>query len=71
MLAFCCDNYADERELQKIMSRCFPPGRRPQIIVSAFTDTLYNVGSRAVNHPEYPSVLQALDIENPVVANCL
>lgn len=26
---------------------------------------------RAVNHPEYPTVLQALDIENPVVANCL
>lgn len=26
---------------------------------------------RAVNHPEYPSVLQALEIEDPVVANCL
>lgn len=46
MLAFCCDNYADERELQRIMSRCFPSGRRPQIIVSTFTDTLYNVSSR-------------------------
>ncbi|KAG1931921.1 structural maintenance of chromosomes protein 6 [Pimephales promelas] len=71
MLAFSCDNYADERELQKIMSRCFPHGRRPQIIVSTFSDTLYNVGNRAVNHPEYPTVLQALEIENPVVANCL
>lgn len=27
--------------------------------------------ARAVNHPEYPSVLQALEIEDPVVANCL
>lgn len=24
-----------------------------------------------MNHPEYPSVLQALEIEDPVVANCL
>lgn len=26
---------------------------------------------RGVRHPEYPSVLQALEIEDPVVANCL
>lgn len=26
---------------------------------------------RAVNHPDYPSVLQSLEIEDPVVANCL
>lgn len=26
---------------------------------------------REVSHPEYPSVLQALEIEDPVVANCL
>ncbi|XP_067218648.1 structural maintenance of chromosomes protein 6-like [Chanodichthys erythropterus] len=71
MLAFCCDNHADERELQRIMSRCFQHGRRPQIIVSTFTNTLYNVSSRAASHPQYPTVLQALDIENPVVANCL
>ncbi|KAL1279878.1 hypothetical protein QQF64_014478 [Cirrhinus molitorella] len=71
MLAFCCDNHADERVLQKIMSRHFPLGRRPQIIVSTFTNTVYDVRNGAVNHPEYPTVLQALDIENPVVANCL
>ncbi|XP_066540953.1 structural maintenance of chromosomes protein 6-like [Hoplias malabaricus] len=71
MLAFCCDNYNDERVLQSLMGRCFPQGRRPQIIVSEFTDTPYNVRDRAVTHPEYPSVLQALYIENPVVANCL
>uniref|UniRef100_A0A671P623 Structural maintenance of chromosomes protein 6 n=1 Tax=Sinocyclocheilus anshuiensis TaxID=1608454 RepID=A0A671P623_9TELE len=68
MLAFCCDNHADERELQRIMSRHFQQGRRPQIIVSTFTNTVYDV---RVNHHEYPTVLQALDIENPVVANCL
>lgn len=26
---------------------------------------------RAVNHPLYPSVLEALEIDDPVVANCL
>ncbi|XP_073705060.1 structural maintenance of chromosomes protein 6-like [Garra rufa] len=71
MLAFCCDNHADERELQRIMSRHFQQGRRPQIIVSTFTNTVYDVRNGAVNHPDYPTVLQALDIENPVVANCL
>ena len=29
------------------------------------------VFSRGVNHPTYPSVLQSLEIEDPVVANCL
>uniref|UniRef100_A0A8C1YRV0 Structural maintenance of chromosomes protein 6 n=1 Tax=Cyprinus carpio TaxID=7962 RepID=A0A8C1YRV0_CYPCA len=71
MLAFCCDNHADERELQRIMSRHFQQGRRPQIIVSKFTNTVYDVRSRAVDHDDYPTVLKALEIENPVVANCL
>ncbi|XP_058603859.1 structural maintenance of chromosomes protein 6-like [Onychostoma macrolepis] len=71
MSAFCCDNHADERELQRIMSRHFQQGRRPLIIVSTFINTVYDVRGRAVNHQEYPTVLQALEIENPVVANCL
>ncbi|KAL7836398.1 hypothetical protein AOLI_G00276820 [Acnodon oligacanthus] len=71
MLAFCCDNYMDEKVLQALMIQSFPHGQRPQIIVSEFTDTSYNISHRAINHPEYPSVLQALDIDNPVVTNCL
>nr|XP_055058867.1 structural maintenance of chromosomes protein 6-like [Misgurnus anguillicaudatus]XP_055058868.1 structural maintenance of chromosomes protein 6-like [Misgurnus anguillicaudatus] len=71
MLSFCCDNHQDEKVLQNIMKSCFQQGRRPQIIVSSFTDRVYDVSSKAVSHQEYPSVLQALDIENPVVANCL
>ncbi|XP_073705563.1 structural maintenance of chromosomes protein 6-like [Garra rufa] len=71
MLAFCCDNHADERELQRIMSHYFQQCKKPQIIVSTFTNTVYGGRNGAVNHPEYPTVLQALDIENPVVANCL
>uniref|UniRef100_A0A3B4A2C9 RecF/RecN/SMC N-terminal domain-containing protein n=1 Tax=Periophthalmus magnuspinnatus TaxID=409849 RepID=A0A3B4A2C9_9GOBI len=58
LLAFICDNHDDEKVLQGLMARVFPSGRRPTIITG-------------VNHPEYPSVLQALEIEDPAVANCL
>ncbi|KAK1171782.1 structural maintenance of chromosomes protein 6 isoform X1 [Acipenser oxyrinchus oxyrinchus] len=71
MQAFCCDNYKDEKTLQSVMSRYYTHGKRPQIIVSEFTHELYNIRDRAVNHPEFPSVLQALEIDDPVVANCL
>ncbi|KAG7461051.1 hypothetical protein MATL_G00205940 [Megalops atlanticus] len=71
ILAFCCDNYHDEKILQGLMSRYYNQLKRPQIIVSEFSSTLYNISGRAVHHPEYPTVLQALEIEDPVVANCL
>ncbi|KAI5098324.1 structural maintenance of chromosomes protein 6, partial [Silurus meridionalis] len=70
MLAFCCDNYSDEKLLQKLMIQN-PQRQRPQIIVSQFSDMPYDISRRAVNHPKYPSVLQVLHIENPVVTNCL
>lgn len=46
MKAFCCDNYKDESVLQGLMSRFYPKGNRPQIIVSSFSDKLYNVHGR-------------------------
>ncbi|XP_028809385.1 structural maintenance of chromosomes protein 6 isoform X2 [Denticeps clupeoides] len=70
MLAFCCDNHRDEALLQSLMSRYFKD-KRPQIIVSEFTDKRYNVEERAVHHPEFPTVLQVLEIDDPVVSNCL
>ncbi|NXO63989.1 SMC6 protein, partial [Phainopepla nitens] len=69
--AFCCDNHSDERTLQFLMSKYFAPGRRPQIIVNKFQNKIYDTSQRAVRHPEFPSVLTALEIDNPVVANCL
>ncbi|KAG9336229.1 hypothetical protein JZ751_002576 [Albula glossodonta] len=68
---FCCDNHKDEKVLQELMSRYFPKESRPQIIVSPFSDRMYNVKGRSVSHPEFPSVLDTLVIPNPVVANCL
>ncbi|XP_054831594.1 structural maintenance of chromosomes protein 6 [Eublepharis macularius] len=69
--AFCCDNHSDERILQTLMSKFCPRGIRPQIIVSTFRNNIYDVKQKAVDHPVYPSVLTALEFDNPVVANCL
>ncbi|XP_033846628.1 structural maintenance of chromosomes protein 6-like [Periophthalmus magnuspinnatus] len=71
LLAFICDNHDDEKVLQGLMARVFPSGRRPTIITSTFLPKVHDTTRRGVNHPEYPSVLQALEIEDPAVANCL
>ncbi|KAK2520159.1 Smc6 [Columba livia] len=69
--AFCCDNHSDERTLQKLMAEYYPHGHRPQIIVNKFQNEIYDVRHRGVFHPEFPSVLTALEIDHAVVANCL
>ncbi|XP_030304149.1 structural maintenance of chromosomes protein 6 [Calypte anna] len=69
--AFCCDNHSDERNLQLLMLKHYPRGFRPQIIVNKFRNQVYDVRHSAVNHPEFPSVLTALEIDHAVVANCL
>ncbi|XP_068039516.1 structural maintenance of chromosomes protein 6 [Anomalospiza imberbis] len=69
--AFCCDNHSDERVLQLLMSKYYTRGHRPQIIVNKFQNRIYDTSQRAVYHPEFPSVLTALEIDSPVVANCL
>uniref|UniRef100_A0A672TGB0 Structural maintenance of chromosomes protein 6-like n=1 Tax=Sinocyclocheilus grahami TaxID=75366 RepID=A0A672TGB0_SINGR len=69
--SFCCDNYRDEKVLQGLMSSYFPRSNRPQIIVCLFTDRVYNLQGRGVQHPEFLSVLDCLNIENPVITNCL
>ncbi|NXF80743.1 SMC6 protein, partial [Sclerurus mexicanus] len=69
--AFCCDNHSDEKTLQLLMSKHYPPGQRPQIIVNRFQNKMYDVRQRAVYHPEFPSVLTALEIDHVMVANCL
>uniref|UniRef100_A0A6I8PMA1 Structural maintenance of chromosomes protein 6 n=1 Tax=Xenopus tropicalis TaxID=8364 RepID=A0A6I8PMA1_XENTR len=71
LFAFCCDNHQDEGILQNIMSKQYSQGRRPQIIVSEFWNNVYDVSQRASFHPNHPTVLTALEIDHPVVANCL
>ncbi|OWK10688.1 hypothetical protein Celaphus_00005314, partial [Cervus elaphus hippelaphus] len=70
--AYCCHNHADERVLQALMKKFYSPGTsRPQIIVSEFRNEMYDVRHRAAYHPEFPTVLTALEIDNAVVANSL
>ncbi|NXF35088.1 SMC6 protein, partial [Nyctibius bracteatus] len=69
--SFCCDNHSDEKTLQLLMSKYYPHGFRPQIIVNKFQDKVYDVRHRGVHHPEFPSVLTALEIDHAMVANCL
>uniref|UniRef100_A0A2K6KXI9 Structural maintenance of chromosomes protein 6 n=1 Tax=Rhinopithecus bieti TaxID=61621 RepID=A0A2K6KXI9_RHIBE len=70
--AYCCHNHADESVLQALMKRFYLPGTsRPQIIVSEFRNEIYDVRHRAAYHPEFPTVLTALEIDNAVVANSL
>ncbi|XP_059209079.1 structural maintenance of chromosomes protein 6 [Centropristis striata] len=69
--AFCCDNYKDEAVLQELMCRYYPKGNRPQIIVSPFSEKLYNIHGRKAHHPEYPSVLDIISAKSPVIINSL
>ncbi|XP_054469577.1 structural maintenance of chromosomes protein 6 [Anoplopoma fimbria] len=71
MKAFCCDNYKDEAVLQELMCRYYPKGNRPQIIVSPFSEKVYNIHGRKAHHPEYPSVLDIITATSPVIINCL
>ncbi|XP_077388554.1 structural maintenance of chromosomes protein 6 [Festucalex cinctus] len=68
---FTCDNHDDEKVLKGVMAKVLKSGRRPPIITSKFLTTVHDTRRRAVNHPQYPTVLQTLEIEDPVVANCL
>ncbi|XP_032356707.1 structural maintenance of chromosomes protein 6 isoform X1 [Etheostoma spectabile] len=71
MKAFCCDNYKDEAVLQELMSQYYPKGNRPQIIVSPFSEKLYNIHGRKAHNQEYPSVLDIITASSPVIINCL
>ncbi|XP_070698917.1 structural maintenance of chromosomes protein 6 [Pempheris klunzingeri] len=71
MKAFCCDNYKDEAVLQELMSPYYPRGNRPQIIVSPFSEKVYNIHERKAYHPEHPTVLDMITASSPVIINCL
>ncbi|XP_036596618.1 structural maintenance of chromosomes protein 6-like [Trichosurus vulpecula] len=73
LLDFFCDNHKDEQVLQELLKRFYPTtcSDRPQVIVSSFQCELYDLTDRAACHPEYPTVLSALEIDHAVVANTL
>ncbi|XP_038056930.1 structural maintenance of chromosomes protein 6-like [Patiria miniata] len=69
---FCCHDYHDMNILNQLISRYVPNKKqRPGIIVSAFQDQRYDISQGAVQCQDYPSLLDMLDIEDPIIYNCL
>ncbi|XP_068698748.1 structural maintenance of chromosomes protein 6-like isoform X1 [Montipora foliosa] len=66
---FCVANFEDSKVVKAIIAqtctRFFPV-----VLVCSFQETLYDVSS---NKPtgEYPTVLDMLDLDDPVISNCL
>ncbi|XP_071807403.1 structural maintenance of chromosomes protein 6-like [Asterias amurensis] len=72
MFKFCCHDYHDMGILNQLIARFVPDKRsRPGVIVSAFQEEQYNIEAGAVQCREHPSLLDMLDIEDPMIYNCL
>ncbi|XP_074643898.1 structural maintenance of chromosomes protein 6-like isoform X2 [Tubulanus polymorphus] len=70
--AFCCDNMDDSKVLQGLMSQLnIPKNQIPSILVSRFLGRRHDVSQHAAQTDKYPTVLDMLEIEDSVVANCL
>ncbi|XP_076163825.1 structural maintenance of chromosomes 6 isoform X2 [Ptiloglossa arizonensis] len=68
---FCVDNSNDAKVLNAIMKEIFLNERTPQIICSKFYDQVHDVRAHCTCSPNYSNLLDAMDISDPVVANCL
>lgn len=71
--AFVVDNHQDMKVLSQLRSAVFPAKEASQITIytSKFSNRVYNVSKGRVVHQKYKSVLDLLNVEDPVVANCL
>ncbi|XP_041357126.1 structural maintenance of chromosomes protein 6-like isoform X2 [Gigantopelta aegis] len=70
LYSFCCTDYHDEKVLQEIFEKTNKDGPRPAIIVSKFHDRIHDV-SRFKARSKHPTVLDMIDVDDPVVANIL
>ncbi|XP_050581038.1 structural maintenance of chromosomes protein 6 [Bombus affinis] len=68
---FCVDNSRDAKVLNTIMKEIYLNERTPQIICSKFYNTIHDVHAHCTKSSHYPNLLDAMDISDPVVANCL
>lgn len=69
--AFCVNDHADSVQLERIFKEVCPDFRPPLVIISEFQSTLYNVSRNAPINCIYSTVLNILEIKDPVVGNCL
>lgn len=68
---FCVDNSCDAKVLNTIMKEIYLNERIPQIICSKFYNTVHDVHAHCTKSSHYPNLLDAMDISDPVIANCL
>ncbi|OAD58463.1 Structural maintenance of chromosomes protein 6 [Eufriesea mexicana] len=69
--AWIPDNSHDAKVLNAIMREIYLNERTPQIICSKFYNVIHDVRAHCVNSSRYSNLLDAMDISDPIVANCL
>ncbi|XP_076243651.1 structural maintenance of chromosomes 6 [Calliopsis andreniformis] len=68
---FCVDNSYDAKVLSAIMKEIYLNERTPQIICSKFYNRVHDVSAHCTYSRDYSNLLNAMDISDPIVANCL
>ncbi|XP_017792658.1 PREDICTED: structural maintenance of chromosomes protein 6 [Habropoda laboriosa] len=68
---FCVDNSHDAKILNTIMKEIYLNERTPQIICSKFYNVVHDVRAHCTRSPNYYNLLDAMDISDAVVVNCL
>ncbi|XP_018302040.1 structural maintenance of chromosomes protein 6 [Mycetomoellerius zeteki] len=69
--SFCVDNNQDAKLLNSIMKEIFYNESTLQIICSKFFNQMHDVKRHCTYSPQYSNLLEAMVIEDPVVANSL
>ncbi|XP_077272905.1 structural maintenance of chromosomes 6 [Temnothorax americanus] len=69
--SFCVDNSQDAKMLTSIMKEIFYKENPLQIISSKFFYQTHDVRHHCTQSPQYSNLLDAMVIEDPVIANCL
>ncbi|XP_071562380.1 structural maintenance of chromosomes protein 6-like [Temnothorax nylanderi] len=69
--SFCVDNGQDAKLLNSIMKEIFYNENPLQLISSKFFYQVHDVRRHCTQSPQYSNLLDAMVIEDPVIANCL
>ncbi|EGI61102.1 Structural maintenance of chromosomes protein 6 [Acromyrmex echinatior] len=69
--SFCVDNSQDAKLLNSIMKEIFYNENTLQVICSKFFNQVHDVRHHCTYSPQYSNLLEAMVIEDPVVANSL
>ncbi|KAK0079239.1 hypothetical protein PV326_008874 [Microctonus aethiopoides] len=71
LTGFCVDNAQDARVLSSIIKEIYIDESSPSITCSKFHHRVHNVSGKNTGTSEFMSLLDAMEITNPIVANCL